>query len=74
MLIRVKGAYSLVFLTETRLIGSRDPFGWRPLVIGKKGDSWILASETCALDLVEAEFIREVEPGEVVVCDREGLH
>ncbi len=78
---QVKGAYSLVFLTETRLIAVRDPFGWRPLVIGRKGDerapggySWIVASETCALDLIEAEFIREIEPGEMVVFDKNGMH
>ena len=77
---QVKGAYSLVFLTETRLIAVRDPFGWRPLVIGKKGDerapggiSWIVASETSALDLIEAEFVREIEPGEMVVFDQNGM-
>ncbi len=73
-LSRVRGAYSLVFLTETRLIGVRDPYGWRPLVIGRKGETWVLASETCALDLMEAEFVREVEPGEVVVIDAQGMH
>ncbi len=71
---QVRGAYSLIFLTETRLIAVRDPFGWRPLVLGKKGDAWVVASETCALDLVEAEFVREVEPGEVILIDRDGLH
>ncbi len=76
-LLKVKGAYSLVFLTESRMIAVRDPFGWRPLVIGKKGDdsqpggpTWVVASETCALDLIEAEFVREVEPGELVTFDR----
>ena len=79
-LLRVKGAYSLVFLTESRLIAVRDPFGWRPLVIGRKGDpkapggyAWIVASETCALDLIEAEFVREVEPGEIVTFDKNGM-
>ncbi len=71
---QVKGAYSLLFLTETRMIAVRDPFGWRPLVVGRKGDAWVVASETCALDLIEATFVREVEPGEVVVFDKDGMH
>lgn len=71
---QVRGAYSLVFLTETRMFAVRDPFGWRPLVIGKKGDSWVVASETCALDLIEAEFVREIEPGELVTFDKTGMH
>lgn len=70
---QVKGAFSLVFLTETRMVAVRDPFGWRPLVIGKLGDGYVVASETCALDLIEAEFVREVEPGELVMFDREGM-
>lgn len=70
---QVRGAYSLLFLTETRLIAVRDPFGWRPLVLGKKGDSWVVASETCALDLIEAEFVREIEPGEIVVIHPKGM-
>src|SRR3989338_2198985 len=71
---QVKGAYSLVFLTETRLIAVRDPFGWRPVVIGKKDDTWVVASETCALDLLEVDFVREIEPGEIVVFDKDGMH
>jgi len=70
---RVTGAYTLVLLTLDTLIGVRDPYGFRPLCVGRLGESWILASETCALDLLEAEFVREVEPGEIVVIDREGL-
>jgi amidophosphoribosyltransferase len=70
---RVEGAYSLVFLTERQLVGARDPRGFRPLVLGKRKDAWVLASETCALDLIEADFVREVEPGEVVVIDENGL-
>ncbi|HZA51006.1 MAG TPA: class II glutamine amidotransferase, partial [Myxococcaceae bacterium] len=62
---RVEGAYSLVFLTQRQLVGVRDPRGFRPLVLGKRKDAWVLASETCALDLIEAEFVREVEPGEL---------
>ncbi|MDO8462051.1 MAG: amidophosphoribosyltransferase [Deltaproteobacteria bacterium] len=71
---QIRGAYSLLFLTETRMIAVRDPFGWRPLVLGRKGDSWVVASETCALDLLEAEFVREIDPGEVVVIDQHGIH
>ncbi len=70
---RVTGAYTLVLLTLDSLIGVRDPYGFRPLCIGRLGESWLLASETCALDLLEASFVREVEPGEMVVIDRDGL-
>jgi amidophosphoribosyltransferase len=70
---RVSGAYSLLFLTERSMIGVRDRHGFRPLVIGKMKGSWVLASETTALDLIEAEYIREVEPGEIVVVDEKGL-
>ncbi len=70
---RVQGAYSLCFLTEDKLIGARDPYGFRPLVLGKVGDGWVLASESCALDLIEAEYVREIEPGEVVVIDKKGV-
>ena len=70
---KIEGAYSLVLLTEDELIGVRDPDGFRPLCLGKKGDSYCLASETCAFDLIEARFIREVEPGEIVVISKGGL-
>ncbi|HUK65322.1 MAG TPA: amidophosphoribosyltransferase [Anaeromyxobacteraceae bacterium] len=70
---RVSGAYSLLFLTEHAMIGVRDPHGFRPLVVGKLKGSFVLASETTALDLIEAEYLREVEPGEVVVVDGRGL-
>ncbi len=70
---QIKGAYSLLFLTETRLIAARDPFGWRPLVLGKKDNAWVVASETCALDLIEAEYVRDIEPGEIVVIDPNGV-
>lgn len=73
ILPQIKGAYSLVFLTESRLIAARDPYGFRPLVLGKKDDSFVVASETCALDLLEAKFIREIEPGEIVVFDKSGM-
>ena len=64
---RVEGAFSIVAMTRTKLIGVRDPLGVRPLVLGKIGDGWALASETCALDIIGAEFVREIEPGEMVV-------
>jgi amidophosphoribosyltransferase len=66
---RLEGAYSLVMMTENELIGVRDPHGFRPLCIGKVGDAWVLASETCALDLIHAKFVRDVEPGEIVIFD-----
>lgn len=66
---RLEGAYSLVIMTENELIGVRDPHGFRPLCIGKVGDAWVLASETCALDLIHAKFVRDVEPGEIVIFD-----
>ncbi len=69
---RIKGAYCLIFLTESRMIAVRDPNGFRPLCLGKLGDSWVVASESCALDLIEAKFIREIEPGEVIVCNTDG--
>ncbi len=67
VLSQLRGAFSLVFLVEDVIVGARDPQGFRPLVLGKLGDGYILASETCALDLTKAEFIREIEPGEVVI-------
>ncbi len=70
---QIKGAYALVLLTRDKLIGVRDPYGIRPLSIGRIGDSFVLASETCGLDAVNAEFYDEVAPGEVVVIDRNGL-
>jgi amidophosphoribosyltransferase len=71
---RVRGAYSLVFLThDAKMIGVRDPNGFRPLVIGRLKDAFVLSSETCSFDLVEAEFIREVEPGEIVIIDKGGM-
>ena len=70
---RVRGAYSLLFLSERQLVAARDPLGFRPLVLGKKAGAFVLASETCALDLVEAEYLREVEPGELILLDESGL-
>ena len=70
---RIRGAYSLVLMTEDTLIACRDPHGFRPLCIGKLDSGYVVASETCALDLVEAEFIRDVEPGEICVLDCHGI-
>lgn len=70
---RIQGAYSLVFLTKDSLIAARDPFGVRPLVLGELGDQYVIASETCALDLVGARYIRDVEPGEMIVISKYGM-
>jgi len=70
---RVEGAYSLVAMTAKKLIGVRDPWGVRPLVLGKLGNAFILSSETCALDIIGAEFVRDIEPGELVVITKDGL-
>ena len=69
----IRGAYSLLILTEKSLIGVRDPFGFRPLCLGRLGDAYVLASESCALDTVRAELIRDVEPGEIIIIDDGGL-
>lgn len=69
----LKGGYSLLVMSPRKLIAARDPLGYRPLCIGKKENSYIFASESCALDAVGAEFVRDIEPGEVVVADRDGL-
>jgi amidophosphoribosyltransferase len=71
---RLEGAYSVVALAEGKLLGFRDPHGIRPLALGRLGEDWVLASETCALDLIGATFERDVRPGEVVVIDEDGLH
>ena len=70
---RIEGAFSIVAMTRTKLIGVRDRLGVRPLVLGKLGDGWVLASETCALDIIGAEFIREIAPGEMVVITDKGV-
>lgn len=70
---RLEGAFSIVLLGEKELIGFRDPFGFRPLVLGKLDGAYVLSSETCAFDLIGAQFIREVQPGEVIIIDRQGL-
>jgi amidophosphoribosyltransferase len=71
---QVEGAYSLVGLAAGMLIGVRDPYGVRPLVLGKIGDAFVLASETCALDIIGATYVRDIEPGELVVIDSSGVH
>lgn len=70
---RIEGAFSLVMMSEQEIIGVRDPFGFRPLALGKLEGAWVLSSETCAFDLIHAEFVREVEPGEVVIINEDGL-
>jgi amidophosphoribosyltransferase len=69
----LKGAYSFVLLTKDMLIGARDPWGFRPLCLGKLGGSFILASETCALDLIDADYVRDVKPGELVIISEKGI-
>jgi amidophosphoribosyltransferase len=70
---RLEGAYSLVFITRDSVAGVRDQLGFRPLCLGRIGDGWILASETCALDTVRAKFEREIDPGEVVIINKDGV-
>ncbi|MCG8595172.1 MAG: amidophosphoribosyltransferase [Kiloniellales bacterium] len=71
---QLEGAYSLVSMTETAVIGVRDPLGVRPLVLGRLGEAHIVTSETCALDIIGADYLRDVEPGEMVVLDESGIH
>jgi len=73
VLPKLEGAFSLVAMDEAHLVGIRDPLGFRPLVLGRLGQGWVIASETCALDIVGAHFVREIEPGEMVVVDASGL-
>ncbi len=72
-LLQIEGAYALVGVTNKKLVGARDPLGIRPLVLGRLGDAWVLASETCALDIIDAEFVREIDNGEVVVITENGV-
>jgi len=72
-LTQVRGAFSIVLLTDNGLIAARDPYGLRPLCLGRVRNSWIVASETCAFDLLDAEYVREIEPGELVVISEQGL-
>ncbi|MCA9636276.1 MAG: amidophosphoribosyltransferase, partial [Myxococcales bacterium] len=76
-LAQVQGAYSLVLTAEDKLIAARDPHGFRPLILGRlrqSPETYVIASETCAFDLIEAEVIRDVEPGEILTIDEQGLH
>ncbi|MCA1801067.1 MAG: amidophosphoribosyltransferase [Rhodothermaceae bacterium] len=73
-LSKIEGAYCLVILTDDKLIAVRDPNGFRPLALGKLDDSYVVASETCAFDIIGAEYIREIKPGEVLIIDRETIN
>lgn len=70
---KIQGAYALVVSSPRKLIGARDPYGFKPLCIGKRDNAYILASESCALDTIDAEFVRDVEPGEIVTIDANGI-
>ena len=70
---KIEGAYSILVMSPQKLVAARDPLGFRPLMIGKKGESYVFASESTALDAISAEYIRDIEPGEVVVVDKDGL-
>ncbi|MHB8926163.1 MAG: amidophosphoribosyltransferase [Bacillota bacterium] len=72
-LMLVRGGYALIFMTERQIIGVRDPNGIRPLALGRLGEAWVLASESCAFDTIGGEFVREVAPGEMIVLDEDGL-
>ena len=73
VLRETEGAFSMLFLTPNELIAIRDPRGFRPLALGRLGDAWVVASETCAFDLIDAQYVRDVEPGEMIVIDHDGL-
>lgn len=73
VLADTEGAFSMLFLLPDALVAVRDPRGFRPLVLGQLGDAWCVASETCAFDLIDAEYIREIEPGEMLVIDKNGI-
>jgi len=72
-LIQVSGAYSLVFITADSILAARDPYGWRPLALGKLKDAWVVASETCAFDMIGARYVRDVQPGEIILINEKGL-
>ncbi len=73
VLRKTEGAFSMLFLTPTELIAIRDPRGFRPLALGRLNDAWVIASETCAFDLIDAKYVRDVEPGEMIVISEDGL-
>jgi amidophosphoribosyltransferase len=70
---KIRGSYSIIILTKNRLLAVRDPHGFRPMVVGDREGDYIIASETCALDIIDASFVREVDPGEIIVIDKDGL-
>jgi len=70
---QVSGAFSFVMMTKDKVFGVRDPHGFRPLALGKLGNAWVLASETCAMDLIGATYVRDVEPGEILVISKQGV-
>src|SRR5437762_1951524 len=73
VLSQTEGAFSMLFLTPSEMIAIRDSRGFRPLALGRLGDAWVIASETCAFDLIDATYVRDVEPGEMIVIDADGL-
>src|SRR5262252_5475172 len=73
VLKQTEGAFSMLFLTPSELIAIRDPRGFRPLALGRLEDTWVIASETCAFDLIDAQYVRDIEPGEMVVINEDGL-
>ena len=73
VLRQTEGAFSMLFLTPSELVAIRDSRGFRPLALGRLGDAWVVASETCAFDLIDAQYVRDVEPGEMIVIDEDGL-
>ena len=74
VLRETEGAFSILFLTPQELIAVRDPHGFRPLALGRLKEAWVVASETCAFDLIEAQYVRDVQPGEMIVINERGLH
>ena len=72
-LLQVQGAYSIVMLTKDKVIAARDPRGFRPLSLGQLNGGWVIASETCAFDLVGAQYLRDIKPGEILIIDQKGL-
>jgi len=72
-LSRVNGAYSVVFITSDSILAARDPYGWRPLALGKLRDAWVVASETCAFDIIGAKYVRDIRPGEILLINEKGL-
>ena len=71
---QVRGAFSLAMMTRDQVIGARDPHGFRPLALGQLDDAWVIASETCAMDLIGATYVRDIEPGEIVIAGPQGLN